>query len=182
MTALLLEARGLEAFHRAYVAAPEFVLWRNAGSTALSLGERYADHVLCALACRGARPSRSEREHNQPAHLNRSIGSALWAAQLGFEDVGRIDVRVVPSAEPTAMPLRRPVRSWQIRRVRRSRRQALLRWSDALLEARRRAWYSRATLACACHALRPAVIDRRASTRPQRISAADGVLSMWVRG
>ena len=182
MTTLLLDARGAEPFDLAYVEVPEFVLWRNAGSTALSLDARYADTVLRALAYHGVRATPIDREPSQPAHLVRSIGTALGPAQLGPEDVDRIDVRVVPLAEATARLLRRPVRPWPVTHARRSRCRALLRGSDVLLEARRRAWCSRATLAHARNVLRPVVFDRSASARPQRIYAADGVLSIWVRG
>lgn len=182
MTTLLLDAHGAAAFDLAYVDAPEFVLWRSAGCVALSLDERYADSVRRALAYHGVGAIPSARELHQPAHLVRAIGTTLLPARLGPEDVDRIDVRVVPLAEATAALLRRPLRRWPVTRARRSRCRALLRGSDALFEARRRAWCSRSTLSRTRDVLRAVVFDHSASARPQRVYATDGALSTWVRG
>jgi hypothetical protein len=161
--------------------APRFVLWRQRGAVRLALDERLATAVRRALALEGIRATPEPGGVPVPPALVRAVGTNLAPVRLG-DDLDLIEVTVVPLAEATARVLRRPLRQWPLGARRRTRCRSLLRASDALLEIRRTAWCSRATLRAARRSLRPVLFDLGATSSPIRIYAGDGRLTRRIEG
>lgn len=167
----------------AWLSADRFVLWRQGGAVGMRVDAGHADAVRQALAWHGVRATPIDGDVPPPPRLFAAVGTGLRPARLAASpELDVIEVRVVPLGEATARVTRRPVRGLPLGRRSRARCRALLRGSDALLEVRRSAWCSRATLAASRHSLRPVLFDRTAVPRPLRIFAADGHLTRWIEG
>jgi len=182
VTTLRLELEAHDNFDLA-LDAPRFVLWRRRGAVWLSLDDDAASRVRRLLALNGVRATPQPGALPlAPSGLVRAVGTGLAPARLDGDDVDIVEVTVVPLSGATARALRRPSRYWPLVARRRVRCRALLRATDAVLEVRRTAWCSRATLRAARASLRPALFDARAVSPPIRAYATDGRLTRWVEG
>jgi hypothetical protein len=176
-----LERVSHEAFDLA-LDAPRFVLWRHGAEVRISLDERHAGRVRRALAYRGVRATIAQGAVPAPPGLRRSVGTDLLPARLRPEDLDVLDVRVLTIGDATARVLRRPIRSWPLGARRRARCAALLRRGELLLEIRRTAWCTRATLRAHRRTLRPVLFDAAATPRVLRVYASDRALTRWIEG
>jgi hypothetical protein len=161
--------------------ASPFVLWRQRSAVWLSLDDDAARRLRRRLAFQGVRATPEPGGVPVPPALVRAVGMSLAPVRLHGDDLDVVEVNVVPLGAATARTLRRPFRHWPLGVHRRARCHALLRASDALLEVRRTAWCSRATLRAGRHSLRPALFDSGAAS-PIRMFAAEGSITRWVEG
>ncbi len=178
---LKLELEPHTAFDLVLAESP-LVLWRQRGAVHASVDAGAAGRIRRSLARQGVRATLRPGGVPVAPALVRAVGTGLLPARLEGDDLDVIEVSVVPLAVATARMLGRPLPFWPLRSRRRVRCRALLRGSDALLEVRRTAWCSRATLRTARHSLRPVLFDRDASSKPLAIHAADGWLTRWIEG
>ena len=181
MTSLTLELATHMPFDLA-LEAPRFVLWRRGTEVRLSLADPDVARTRRALALHGVRAAVVGGDVPTAPKGVRAVGIALGPARLGAEDLDVIEVRVVPLGEATTRVLRRPARLWPLGGRRRARCGALLRRTDALLEIRRTAWCTRATLRANRRTLRPVLFDAAAAARPMQVYASDRALTRWVEG
>jgi len=158
------------------------VLWRQRGAVRLTVAASAGGRIRRGLARQGVRTTTEPAGAPVAPSLVRAVGTGLAPARLGADDLDVVEVNVVPIGVATARALDRPFRFWPVGARRRAGCRALLRGSDALMEIRRTAWCSRATLRGARHSLRPVLFDRGAASKPIVIRAADGRLTRWIEG
>jgi hypothetical protein len=182
VTTLRLELEAHQNFDLA-LDAPRFVLWRHRGVVWLSLDDDAAVKVRRQLAFNGVRATpQPTGMRPTPPRLVRAVGTGLAPARLDGDDLDIIEVTVASLRDATTQVLRRPFRRWPLGTRRRTRCRALLRDSDLVLELRRTAWCSRATLRAARGSLRPALFDVGAASPSIRVYATEGRLTCWIEG
>ena len=181
MMTLRLELGPHERFDLA-LNASRFVLWRQRGAVRVTLDEDLAARVRRSLALHGVGTTPEPGGVPMPPALVRAVGTGLAPARLHGDDLDVVEVTILPLSKATARALWRPLPYWPLGARRRARCRALLRASDALLEIRRTAWCSRATLHAARRSLRPVLFDAGAASPPIRSYATEGRLTRWVEG
>jgi len=182
VTTLRLELEAHDNFDLALDASP-FTLWRQRGAVWLRVEDAAAARVRRRLALSGVRATpHPDGVPPTPPERVRAVGISLVPARLDADDLDLVEVTVVTLGDATARVLRRPTRYWPIGARRRARCRGLLRASEAVLELRRTAWCSRATLRAARGALRPVLFDVGAASPPIRAYATEGRLTRWIEG